>query len=250
MTLEYDGARYAGWQRQENALTIQQEVEDALYKVAGQRIAVHASGRTDRAVHALGQVAHFDTELRMAPDKFAYALNVFLPRDIRVLESRWASDDFHARFDAKGKLYRYCIHNAPHASAIHRNTRLHIYRSLDLSAMGEAAAMVVGIHDFAAFCAAGSQVRSTVRSISRSEWRRAGVLIEYEIAGSGFLYNMVRILVGTMLEIGLGRRSVESMREALSGRERALAGPTAPPHGLALVQVFYGDNVGETLRNT
>lgn len=244
LELEYDGTGYAGWQRQDNAMTVQQVVEAALERLTGTHTAVHASGRTDSAVHALGQVAHFDTDMRMDPNKFAYALNAFLPKDIRVLDSRQAPDGFHARFDARGKLYRYSIHNAPHASAIHRNTRLHVYRPLDLGAMAEAAAMVEGTHDFAAFCAAGSAVRSTVRTVTRSALKKDGCLIEYEICGTGFLYNMVRIIVGTLIEVGYRDRPPCSVLEALERGERKLAGPTAPPHGLALVKVFYdGENL-------
>ena len=248
LVLEYEGTNYAGWQRQENAVTVQQAVEEALFAVTGERIAVHASGRTDSAVHALGQVAHFDTAARMDPDKFAYALNAHLPRDVRVLDSRRARDAFHARFDARGKLYRYDIHNAPHASAIHRHTRLHVHWPLDIEAMRKAARRVVGTHDFAAFrAAAGPSKRSTVRTVTRSEVLRKGALVSYEIAGNGFLYNMVRILAGTLLEVGLGRRPPDAVSEALAGRERTLAGPTAPAYGLTLVRVFYGAEEGENL---
>jgi len=247
LTLEYEGTNYAGWQRQENALTVQQVVEEALFAVTGEHTVVYASGRTDSAVHALGQVAHFDTAARMAPEKFAFALNACLPGDVRVRDSRRVPDGFHARYDARGKLYRYDMHNAPHASAIHRRTRLHVSRPLDVAAMNEAARRVTGTHDFAAFKASGSASGSTVRTVTRSEVLQKGALVSYEIAGSGFLYNMVRIIAGTLIEVGLGRRSPDTVSEAIEGRERTLAGPTAPPHGLALVSVFYGAQEGENL---
>ncbi|MFZ5975362.1 MAG: tRNA pseudouridine(38-40) synthase TruA [Bacillota bacterium] len=247
MILEYEGTRYAGWQRQKNGVSVQQVVEDALFSLTGERVTVHASGRTDSSVHALGQVAHFDTKMRMSPDKFAFALNTFLPKDVRVLHSREVHDGFHARFDARAKLYRYDIHNAPHASAIHRNTRLHVYRPLNIGAMREAAAMVTGTHDFAAFQAAGSAVRSTVRTVTRSVILQEDELVSYEIMGNGFLYNMVRIITGTLLEIGMNRRPPQAMQDALNGRMRTLAGPTAPPHGLTLVKVFYDGPAGENL---
>jgi len=247
MTLEYEGTNYAGWQRQENTLTVQQVVEEALFTVTGEHIVVYASGRTDSAVHALGQVAHFDTAARMAPEKFAFALNACLPGDVRVLDSRRVRDGFHARYDARGKLYRYDIHNAPHASAMHRNTRLHVHKPLDVVAMRDAARCVAGTHDFAAFQATGSPKKTTVRTVTRSEVLQKGVLVSYEIAGSGFLYNMVRIIAGTLIEVGLGRRSPDTVSEAIESRERKLAGPTAPAHGLTLVSVFYGAQEGENL---
>jgi tRNA pseudouridine38-40 synthase len=250
MVLEYEGTNYAGWQRQHNARTVQQAVEEALFSVTGERIAVHASGRTDSAVHALGQVAHFDTVAPMSPEKFAFALNTHLPRDVRVLDTQRVHDGFHARYDAKGKLYRYDIHNAPHASAIHRNTRLHVHRPLDVAAMREAARLVTGTHDFAAFQAAGAARKTTVRTVTRSEVHKDGALVSYEIAGSGFLYNMVRIIAGTLIEVGLGRRPPDTVSAALAGRKRTLAGPTAPAHGLTLVRVFYDALTGENLDQT
>lgn len=247
MVLEYEGTHYAGWQRQRNAVSVQQVVEEALFSVTGESITVHASGRTDSSVHALGQTAHFDTKARMSPDKFSYALNSFLPRDVRVLDTCQVHDGFHARFDARAKLYRYDIHNAPHASAVHRNTRLHVHRPLDIEAMREAAAMLIGTHDFAAFQATGSSVRSTVRTVTRSMILLNDELVSYEIMGNGFLYNMVRIIAGTLLETGLKRKPPQTMQEAIRGRMRSLAGPTAPPHGLTLVQVFYDGQTGENL---
>ena len=241
LIIQYDGAGYVGWQTQPNGLAVQEVMERELYKLTGEKIALHASGRTDSGVHALAQVAHFDTDCHIPPEKFSYALNAGLPRDIRVQYSEEAPSDFHSRFDAKHKQYRYTVLNAPHADAFLRDRALHVHYRLDFDAMQRAAQMAVGEHDFAAFKAAGSKIDSTVRTIFLSEWSRHGDLLYYNVEGNGFLYNMVRILVGTMLDIGMGRRTPESMEEAVKGAERRLAGPTAPPEGLALVRVRYAD---------
>ena len=241
LIIQYDGAGYVGWQTQPNGLAVQEVMEKELFKLTGEKIALQASGRTDSGVHALAQVAHFDTESRIPAEKFCYALNTGLPRDIRVKYSEEAPAEFHSRFDAKHKQYRYTVLNAPHADAFLRDRALHIHYRLDFDAMQEAASYAVGEHDFAAFKAAGSKVDSTVRTIFRSEWTKQGDLLFYDVEGNGFLYNMVRILVGTMLDIGMGRADASTMREAVEGAKRSLAGPTAPPEGLALVRVRYGD---------
>lgn len=238
MILQYDGTLYEGWQRQLTGLGVQQVVEEELEKLTGERIAVHASGRTDSGVHARAQVAHFDTRARIPPEKYAYALNAGLPMDIRVAMSDEAPG-FHARFDVKKKHYRYALQHSPHADPFTRNTALHVYGALDMAAMDEAAALLVGEHDFAAFKAAGIEPKSTVRTIFSSRWTNAGRAVYYDVAGSGFLYNMVRILVGTMVEIGMGRRSVPTLKKALAAGSRFDAGPTAPAHGLTLARVEY-----------
>ena len=241
LVIEYDGTAYVGWQRQDNGVSVQETLEKELFKLTGEKTALHGSGRTDSGVHALGQVAHFDTVCRIPPDKFAYALNTGLPADIRVRYSGEAPQDFHARFSAKRKQYRYCVLSAPHASAIERNTTLHIHYRLDIGAMNEAASEALGTHDFAAFMAAGRPVKDTRRTIYRSEWRRSGSRLDYVIEGNGFLYNMVRILAGTMLDIGMGRLAPDVMRKALESGDRGDAGPTAPAHALTLVRVIYDD---------
>ena len=240
MVIQYEGTNYVGWQQQPNGLAVQERIEQELQKLTGQRPALHASGRTDSGVHAFAQVAHFDTASRIPPDKFAYALNVGLPADIRILFSGEA-EGFHARFDVVRKHYCYAIQHSPHASAFTRNTALHVHMPLDVDAMNAAAACFLGTHDFSAFKAAGTNVESAVRTIYRSEWVKDGCLLRYHVAGSGFLYNMVRILVGTMLEVGLGRRALETVPQALASGERKQAGPTAPAHGLTLRRVEYKD---------
>ena len=169
LTLEYDGTAYAGWQRQENALAVQQVVEEAVSKLVGARTVLFGASRTDAGVHALGQRAHFDTASRIPPDKYAYALNTMLPRDIRVRESRAVPDDFHARFSAVGKRYRYQIYAAPHAGALNRNTHAHVIYPLDAEKMRAELPALLGEHDFAAFAASGSVVKDTVRTITRAE---------------------------------------------------------------------------------
>lgn len=243
LVIEYDGTNYAGWQRQENGVTVQQLIEENIQKVTGERVTLHGSGRTDSGVHALGQVAHFDTGARMPAEKFCYALNTGLPDDIRIIDSCEVSSDFHARFSAKRKHYRYAINNGAHASALYRNFELHVHKTLDVAAMKEAAKVLVGTHDFSAFKAVECKLNA-VRTIYRSEISTDGNRITYDIEGNGFLYNMVRIIVGTLIEVGYRDRPPCSVLEALERGERKLAGPTAPPHGLALVKVFYG---GENL---
>lgn len=239
LIIAYDGASYVGWQTQPNGLAVQQVMEAELAKITGARTALHASGRTDAGVHALAQVAHLDTACRIPPEKFAYALNAGLPRDIRVQYSGRAPEGFHARFDVVKKHYRYHVLNAPHGDAFLRDRALHVHGALDLAAMNQAAQLLLGQHDFAAFKAAHSRVTDTRRTLYLSAWRQEGRHLYYEVAGSGFLYNMVRILVGSMLRIGLGFEAPESLAAALTGRSRALAGPTAPAKGLMLARVEY-----------
>ncbi len=238
MMIQYDGTNYQGWQRQLTGLGVQQVLEEELFKITGEKTVLHASGRTDSGVHALAQVAHFDTQSRVPPEKFAYALNAGLPGDIRIPYSDEAPG-FHARFDVRRKHYRYCIRNAPHNSPFTRNTALHLYGNIDVAAMNQAAELLLGQHDFGAFVAVGVTPESTVRTLYESRWRWENGLLVYDVAGSGFLYNMVRILVGTMIQIGRGRRTPESMKAPLASADRRDAGPTAPAHGLTLARVEY-----------
>ena len=240
LIVQYDGTGYEGWQRQLTGLGIQQVLEEELEKLTGEKVNVHASGRTDSGVHALAQVAHFDTASRIPGEKFAYALNVGLPRDIRIAYSGDAPG-FHARFDVLRKHYRYYVQHSPHMSPFTRNTALHVYGELNVPLMNEAAGKILGEHDFAAFKATGVELESTVRTIYGSRWHEEGSLVIYDVCGSGFLYNMVRILVGTMIEIGQGRRGVDAMERALASGNRTDAGPTAPPGGLFLARAEYKD---------
>ncbi len=239
LKIEYDGKNYCGWQSQKNGDTVQRQIELALNKLTGEAAKVHGSGRTDAGVHALGQVAHFDTECRIPAEKFAYALNALLPKDISVNSSFEAAADFHARFSAKGKHYRYVIYNRQQRSALWRGRCMHVPYTLDVRAMIEAAQYFVGEHDFAALCAAGSAVKDTVRTVYSLEISEDDGFIELDVKGNGFLYNMVRIIAGTLIEIGAGKMAPQAVAAIIDGRERSSAGATAKAWGLYLVEVFY-----------
>ncbi len=239
LTVEYDGTHYAGWQRQINGLAVQQVLEEALQKATGERIVVTGASRTDAGVHALGQAVHFDTESRIPPEKYPFVLNTMLPRDVRVHSGREVPGGFHARFMTCGKRYTYRIVNSRHASAIRRNTHVHVPLALDLPPMQEAAAQLLGTHDFAAFQAAGGTAKTTVRTIHSAELTRQGDEIILTVEGDAFLYNMVRIIAGTLIEIGLGRRTVNAFSEAYETLDRLSLGVTAPPQGLELTKVNY-----------
>ena len=249
LIIQYDGTNYVGWQLQENGISVQQRLNEAILAVTGEQIQLHGSGRTDSGVHARAQVAHFDTDARMPANKFAIAMNMRLPRDIRVLYSEEAPEEFHARFSAKNKTYRYTLQLGPHADVFCRDTALHVHTPLNLERMQAAAQDALGEHDFFAFMSAGSKLEHTVRTILRSEWSQSGQFLYYDVSANGFLYNMVRILVGTMLEIGSGKLPQDSIAKAINSKNRADAGPTAPPQGLALMRVQYADfDTDEVLR--
>lgn len=239
LVIEYDGTAYSGWQRQDKDPSVQQAVEEALQGLTGEKIAIHAAGRTDAGVHAFGQVAHFDTQSRIPPDKFSFALNTMLPPDIRIRDSSEADADFHARFSAKRKHYRYVIQNGPHASAIHRDHSMHVPLSLDLEKMQRGAECLVGEHDFSAFTSAQLRVKSAVRTVYGIEVSRDGNFVRIDVTGSGFLYNMVRIIAGTLIYVGIGKLQPEEVFAILESRDRRKAGITAQPQGLFLMEVFY-----------
>lgn len=244
LTLSYDGTAYAGWQYQENAVAIQQIVEEALFSLTEERIRVTGASRTDAGVHALGQRAHFDTRSHIPAEKYPFAMNTRLPPDIRVLEGKDVPSDFHARFDAAGKRYTYRIHNAPHASALYRNTTAHVPQRLNLSAMRESLCDLLGTHDFAAFQAAGGTAKTTVRTLTQADLLVNGDDLSLVVHGNAFLYNMVRIIAGTMIQIGLGRLPVASFRNALETGNRLALGMTAPACGLELTRVYYEGEEG------
>ena len=241
LIISYDGTNYVGWQVQPNGVSVQALLEKALYELTDETIRVEGSGRTDSGVHAKAQVAHFDTNARMDAGKFAVAMNMHLPPDIRVLYSEECDPSFHARFSAKRKQYAYTVQLGAHADVFHRLTSLHLHYMPDEAAMQRAAQAVLGTHDFNAFKCAGSSMENTVRTVTRSDWTREGNLLIYSVEGNGFLYNMVRILVGTMLEIGSGKRPETDMQKAIESGNRSDAGATAPAHGLCLVRVVYPD---------
>ena len=237
LTLEYNGKNYCGWQRQQNGVSVQQKVEEALFALCQTPITITGASRTDAGVHALCQVAHFDATASIPPEKYAWALNTKLPRDIRCVQSCLAAEDFHARFMAKSKIYCYTVCNRPHASALYNS--YHFYHPLDVEAMQSAAACLVGTHDFAAFRAAGSDGKTTVRTIYSAKISRENDFVTITVHGNGFLYNMVRIIAGTLCYIGCGMLPTNAMQRMLETKNRTLGGPTAPPEGLTLQKIYY-----------
>jgi tRNA pseudouridine38-40 synthase len=239
LTLAYDGTRFVGWQRQAEGESIQGLLEDALARFEGASVDVHGAGRTDAGVHALGQVASARVTFTHDTATLARALNALLPEDIRVVDVAEAAPDFHARFHARSKTYQYEMRTTPVSTPFDRAYVWHLPEPLDLNAMRQAAAVLVGTHDFAAFQSTGSETSSTVRRLSRSELFAGDGLLRYEIAGDGFLRHMVRAIVGTLVEIGRGRRPLSTMADLVAGGTRADAGATAPARGLFLVRVDY-----------
>lgn len=239
LDIEYEGTAYSGWQRQKNAKSIQELLEDAVEKITGTRATVHGSGRTDAGVHAMRQTAHFDTESSLAPERFAYALNYYLPPDIRVLLSQQVPKTFHARFSATGKTYRYTYRNDPQQSALYRHFTGHVRQPLDLEKMRTASVYLLGTHDFASFTAHSGPDKNTIRTIERIDITKTGPYVTIEVEGNGFLHNMVRIIAGTLAEIGKGVIEPEQIPDILDARDRTRAGPTAPAEGLMLVGARY-----------
>ena len=239
LTVEYDGTAYAGWQRQLNGLAVQQVLEEALSEACAHPVTVTGSSRTDAGVHAKMQMVHFDTGCTIPPDKFPFVLNNLLPPDIRVQKAREVPPDFHARFLTSGKTYTYRILNNRHGSALLRNTHWHVPVPLDVSAMKQALSFLPGTHDFAAFQAAGGTARTTVRTVDRVELTADGPVLTLTISGNAFLYNMVRIIAGTLAAVGQGKIAEDEISAIIESKDRSRAGQTAPPDGLYLSDVKY-----------
>jgi tRNA pseudouridine38-40 synthase len=239
LTLEFDGTNYHGWQSQNNSIAVQDVVSKAILNLTGENATLNGSSRTDAGVHSYGLSANFFTNSSIPPERFAYALNSALPSDVVVIKSEEVSLDFHARFDSKGKKYRYMIFNSAFPSALLRDRACHEVRHLDESKMQEAALKFLGTHDFSSFMAAGSVVKSALRTIYSADVKREGKIIYFEVKGNGFLYNMVRIMAGTLIEVGYGRIKVADVDNILLSKDRKRAGKTAPAHGLYLVEVYY-----------
>lgn len=238
--IAYDGSGFAGYQIQPEARTVQQELMAVLQNIhKGEVIQVVASGRTDAKVHATGQVIHFDTPLSIPVSGWLKALNVLLPEDIRVLEIAEAEPGFHARYHTIGKTYRYKWDRSPIISPFTRHLMVHTKQRPDVGKMREAAAAFIGTHDFSSFCAANTGVVDKVRTIRRLDFEEYGEELHMIIEGSGFLYNMVRIIAGTLMEVGLGRREAAELPEIIRSADRGAAGKTAAAHGLYLEQVEY-----------
>lgn len=242
LTIQYDGTGYVGWQRQPEGVSVQALLEAALASFEGGPVTVHGAGRTDAGVHALAQVASVSLTARHDPAAIQRALNAVLPAQVRVLAVEDAAPGFHARFSAVGKIYEYRIVNAPFISPFLQRYAWHVPQPLDLNAMRRGARFLAGRHDFAAFQGAGSEVRDTVRTLHAIDWAGSAAFdsaLTLTLTGDGFLRHMVRNIAGTLVEIGLGRWSPDTMEGILVSRERAQAGKAAPAHGLFLVRVVY-----------
>jgi tRNA pseudouridine38-40 synthase len=243
LVIAYDGANYEGWQVQKTGTGVQQKLEEALRRIFPSVSRVHGSSRTDTGVHALGMVAHVEIprgEFNMPLEKLGLAINAHLPEDIRVVSAARAAGDFHARFDATGKQYRYFVWNDRAMNPLLRAQAWHVPHPLDLAAMRVAAKLFLGKHDFKSFAATRKyEMESTVRTLKRCEIKKAGPLLTFYIEGDGFLYKMCRGIVGTLVQVGRGKFQTEDIRHILSARDRRVAGMTAPAHGLVLWKVFY-----------
>jgi len=245
ITVEYDGAPFVGWQRQDSGPSVQAALEDAVLAFSGERVVVHGAGRTDAGVHALRQVAHFDLAAEKRPEEVRGALTFHLkPQPVVVVAAETAAQDFHARFSATCRRYRYRILNRRTPAALERGHVWHVSVPLDTAAMQQAAAVLVGRHDFNSFRSVACQARSAIKTLDALVVGRCGEEIRIEAAARSFLHNQVRILVGTLQLVGRGHWSARDVEEALAARDRARAGPTAPPHGLCLIEVLYDGSAG------
>lgn len=238
--IEYDGTDFRGFQRQKRARTVQAELEKVLRRITGKKTIIYPSGRTDSGVHARGQVIHFYTDSEIPLLNFRQAMNAWLPDDIGVREITQAAADFHARFDAKRKLYSYTLLLGYEPAPLLRRYATPCTYAVDWELVKQALLVLKGKHDFRSFQTRGSEKESsTVRTLSRAEVKKKGRTAVFYFAGDGFLYNMVRSMVGTLLEVGRGKMSLADFKKALDGKDRRLAGPTALPQGLCLERVFY-----------
>lgn len=244
LTIAYDGTNYAGWQVQKTGLGVQQKIEEAFGKLFPSVKRIHSSSRTDTGVHALGMIAHVEilrAEFRMPVEKLALAINAHLPEDIRITEAKRCAADFHARFDARGKQYRYFVWNHRAMNPLLRQQAWHVPQPLDVAAMRAAAKLLIGRHDFKSFAANRNyEMESTVRTLTRCDVKRTGALLTFIIEGDGFLYKMCRGIVGTLVQLGQGKFGEAELKQMLAAKDRREAGMTAPAHGLVLWKVFYG----------
>ena len=266
LRIAYDGTKFVGWQKQDNGPSVEEAVNKALKELTGEDIAVIGASRTDSGVHALGNVAVFDTGSQIPGDKFCYALNKYLPSNIIVQDSCETDPDFHPRHAECRKTYEYSIYCGPHNNPLLSRYSYFVHNELDIGAMQKAADCLVGEHDFASFCSAGAQVKTTVRTVYsiNVESEPAGIspdtsgdgnnpvkprMIRIRITGNGFLYNMVRIIAGTLIRAGQGLIEPGQVKTVLEARDRTLAGPTAPPQGLVLKEIVYTGACGTEVKD-
>ena len=239
LTIEYDGKDFNGWQKQPNKLNIQGTIEQAIKSITNEDVELNASGRTDAGVHALGQVANFKTNSQIPIEKFAIAINSRLKKSIVIKKAEEVDERFHSRLNCKKKTYRYIINNTPEGTAIYRYLETHIPQKLDVNNMKKAIKYFEGEHDFKAFKASGTSSKSSVRTIYKTELYENDNKIYIELTGNGFLYNMVRIIAGTLVDVGLGKIKPEQIEDILKNGKREDAGKTLPPNGLYLLKVEY-----------
>lgn len=239
LIIEYDGKKFGGWQKQPNKLNIQGEIEKAIEEITGEAVELNASGRTDAGVHSLGQTANFKTNSEIDISKMAIAINSKLKQSIRIIKAEEVDEKFHARYSCKGKKYKYVINNSKYGSAIYRDLEYHMPIKLNVEAMQKGIKYFEGEHDFKGFKASGTSSKSSVRTIYSAKVIEDGERIIVEIEGNGFLYNMVRIISGTIVDVGLGKIKPEEIPEIIESKDRTRAGKTLPPQGLYLVEVYY-----------
>jgi len=237
--VEYDGTNYSGWQIQTNARTVQEQITKAIKLVLKEDVKMNASGRTDAGVHAKGQTANFFLEGSIPTNRIANAINSFLDTDITILNAREVPMNFHARYSAESKKYLYRIYNSPTRSSLHRNYSYHVTHKLNLAHMELASKQLIGTHDFRAFMSNKSSVTNTVRTIYSINFDKSNNNISVSFHGNGFLYNMVRIIIGTLVQIGSGKRPIDDLKRILESKDRRNAGHTAAPQGLFLEKVYY-----------
>ena len=239
LTIEYDGKKFGGWQKQPTKLNIQGEIEKAIKEITGEDVTLNASGRTDSGVHSLGQVANFKTNSNIEIEKIAIAINSKLKKSIVIKKAEEVDQNFHARYNCKGKKYRYIINNSQQGTAIYRDLEYHIPQKLDIEKMKQAIKHFEGEHDFKGFKASGTSNKSSIRTIYKAEVKQEGERIIIELTGNGFMYNMVRIISGTLVEVGLGKIKPEEIPNIIQSKDRNKAGKTLPAHGLYLAEVYY-----------
>lgn len=240
LTIEYDGKDFNGWQKQPSKLNVQGTIEKAIYQITKEEVVLNASGRTDAGVHAIGQVANFKTNTNIPIDKIAIAINTNLKKSIRIKSAEEVEERFHSRLNCKRKTYRYIIDNSEYGSAIYRNLETHLSQKLNIEEMKKAIKYFEGEHDFKAFKASGTSSKSSVRTIYKAELiEMPESKIYIELTGNGFLYNMVRIIVGTLVEVGIGKIKAEEVEGIIKSKKRENAGKTMPPQGLYLLKVEY-----------
>ena len=239
LLIEYDGTNYAGWQWQKNAITIQETLSKAIEQVIQEKVAIYGAGRTDAGVHAVGQVANFHTHSNIPSERLLLAINFYLPRDITIKDAADVPESFHAQYCAVSKVYQYTLFNDWVRTSLNRDFCYVCGFQLDMDKMTNAAQYLIGTHDFTSFTTRALQEKNRIRTVKRMEIKKEGKYIYFTVEADGFLYNMVRSIVGTLIEVGRGKIAVENVKDILDAKNRNLAGPTAPAKGLCLMEVKY-----------